>query len=197
MAESVVTSLEPRPFQALLNGLIKKNFYSEASITVDYLIQQLYEGSELDSAQIVHEISVFEQILRRAAERNWDSSIVCEFLNKRSLAEEYVSVFNAVWQKESGKIHTKLIKDVRWNNSLDRFSWRVDVRAISKTCSEINEPIAFFEIATTNQQKNISVSSNTSKSSVVPTAKFEMSRDEVAAIQAELAAIQRVFDEAV
>lgn len=88
----------------------------------------------------------------------------------------------------SPQINKKLLKDVTWNDSLERLSWRIDVRTLSKTVAEQNdEPIAFFELATKN-------STSTATPAVVHSAKFEMDRSEVTSMLASLNEIQQVFD---
>ena len=69
---------------------------------------------------------------------------------------------------------------------MERLSWRVDVRTLSKTASEAenDEPIAFFELATKKS------------SSSVRNAKFEMSRQEVGSMLSSLNEIQQVFETA-
>ncbi len=85
------------------------------------------------------------------------------------------------------QINKKLMKDVTWNDSFERLSWRIDVRTLSKTVAEQNdEPIAFFEMATKN--------STGPAAAVVHNAKFEMDRSEVTSMLASLNEIQQVFD---
>ena len=79
------------------------------------------------------------------------------------------------------------MKDVTWNDSLERLSWRIDVRTLSKTVAEQNdEPVAFFEMATKNGTGSVAP--------VVHSAKFEMDRAEVTNMLASLNEIQQVFD---
>jgi hypothetical protein len=61
--EVLSSSLDLRSFQALINGLIKKNFYNQSSITIEFLQEQLFAGSELEPNEIVNEISQFEEVL--------------------------------------------------------------------------------------------------------------------------------------
>lgn len=85
------------------------------------------------------------------------------------------------------QINKKLMRDVTWNDSFERLSWRIDVRTLSKTVAEQNdEPVAFFEMATKN-----SLGAGTAD---VRNAKFEMNRGEVTSMLASLSEIQRVFD---
>jgi hypothetical protein len=60
--DSLLINLEPRPFQGLLNGLVKKNFYGETLFTDEYLAQELYGSSEIDRALISDEITQFQKV---------------------------------------------------------------------------------------------------------------------------------------
>lgn len=72
---------------------------------------------------------------------------------------------------------------------MERLTWRVDVRAMSKASAEQNdEPVAFFELATKKQ------SAQSSDKSVVRNAKFEMNREEVGSMLATLNEIDQVFE---
>ncbi len=61
--ESLSCTLDLRSFQALVNGLVKRNFYEQTSFTNDYLREQLYNGSELEATEIETEIVMFEEVL--------------------------------------------------------------------------------------------------------------------------------------
>ncbi len=84
------------------------------------------------------------------------------------------------------QVNKKLLKESTWNHSLDHLPWRVDVKAISKTSSEIDEPVAFFEFAT---KSNIEKSGG-------GTAKFEMNREQLSEMVKSLSDIHKKFDEA-
>ena len=61
--DTLPINLEPWPFQGLLTGLIRKNFYGEKDITTDFLLTELYGGnSELDPAQMTNEILLYEKV---------------------------------------------------------------------------------------------------------------------------------------
>jgi hypothetical protein len=59
--EQINCSLDPRSFQALLNGIIKRQFYNQSTFTNDFLIEQLY-NAESDQNDIISEIEIFEQV---------------------------------------------------------------------------------------------------------------------------------------
>ena len=57
-------SLESRPFQALLNGLVKKNFVTGSDISSEYLLGELYAGlDEAEEGQFANEISLYEKVI--------------------------------------------------------------------------------------------------------------------------------------
>jgi hypothetical protein len=145
----------------------------------------------------------------KAADENFDVQKLAEYLRMRSLPSDYIKVFLAFWTKESEKvidllydlyeicnccttynkqIGKSVLKDATWNNSVDHFAWRVDVKAMSRNVSEINEPVAFFEhIFKKGHQFDDSTSS---------TAKFEMDRTQVSEMLKNLTEIQRKIEEA-
>jgi len=62
--DSLPLSLEPRPFQGLLTGLIKKNFYGDKDITVEFLAEELFSTiEELEEGQHVSEITLYEKVI--------------------------------------------------------------------------------------------------------------------------------------
>jgi hypothetical protein len=71
-------------------------------------------------------------------------------------------------------------------------AWRIDVRTLSKQSSsaEGDEPIAFFEMSTSQNKSAFS------SATVSSTAKFEMNRQEVGAMLDSLNEIQEVFETA-
>ena len=61
--ESLPLSLEPRPFQGLLTGLIKKNFYSDKDITAEFLVEELFSQiEEQEEGQHLSEIFLYEKV---------------------------------------------------------------------------------------------------------------------------------------
>lgn len=61
--DSLPLSLEPRPFQGLLTGLIKKNYYGDKDITLEFLVEELYSTiEELEEGQHVSEITLYEKV---------------------------------------------------------------------------------------------------------------------------------------
>ena len=60
--DSLICSLEGRSFQGLLNGLSKKIFDRDITITYEYLKEQLYSGNDLENDEIMAQIKSFEKV---------------------------------------------------------------------------------------------------------------------------------------
>ena len=94
------------------------------------------------------------------------------------------------------QISKKLLKDATWNNTFDHLSWRVDVKTMSRTSTEMNEPTAFFDLTCKrghqfDNSENISSSNNKEQN-----ARFEMSRTEVQEMLQSLNDVQKMIEEA-
>lgn len=86
------------------------------------------------------------------------------------------------------QIHESVVKKSRWNRSNKSIAWRVDVKAASKTTSEINEPIAIFEHIT-------EAPSNSKTSTDAKVTRFEMNRTQVADMLRVLETIEKQIDD--
>ena len=71
-----------------------------------------------------------------------------------------------------------MFQNSAFNNSLKSVNWRVDMKAMSKQSSDINEPIASFEINLSNKK----------------TANFDLNREEISAMIDKLNEIQTNYD---
>lgn len=129
-------------------------------------------------------------MLNTAAQNNWEPVKLNEHVKQRNLGGDYSKVITTIWSKEFEKVNKKLLKDSTWNNSIDHLSWRVDVKAISKLRTEIDEPVAFFEFATKSNVKDAKGAAAAPK-----IAKFEMNREQVGDILKSLGEINKKFDE--
>lgn len=68
---------------------------------------------------------------------------------------------------------------MRWNSSLDKFLWRVDIKSVSKLQPDIDEPIAYINLKSSNK-KSI---------------EFEMNKSQVNDILVTLSTIEKKFSE--
>jgi hypothetical protein len=105
MAEASVCSLEGRAFQGLLNGLSKKNYEKDDTITYEYLIDQLFPGTESEQQpEILAQIKSIEKLLKVAAENYWDQSTFEESLQSTQLTSQQHRILVAFWMNEREKV---------------------------------------------------------------------------------------------
>jgi hypothetical protein len=105
-------SLEGRSFQGLLNGLSKKNYEKDDTITYEYLIEQLYPGTEPEQQpEILGQIKSVEKILKVAAEHYWDQSTFEENIQLTQLNSQQHRILVAFWMNEREKVSVSLCSD--------------------------------------------------------------------------------------
>lgn len=83
------------------------------------------------------------------------------------------------------QIQQKLQRQTTFNDSLNNLSWRVDMKAISKSTSDVDALIASFEM-------DLACYSSNSKGNQI--VKFDMSREEVGDMIDTLSQIQQTLD---
>lgn len=88
-----------------------------------------------------------------------------------------------------------------WNDTLSRFSWRVDLKSSSRQVPEINQPTAVIEIETTSGSEAVCdhclralLMTNTKVPKKV--IHFEMSTEQMAIALMQMEAIQKAIDNA-
>ena len=85
------------------------------------------------------------------------------------------------------QIKESLAKKATWNDHFDNLSWRVDVKTDSKDQSDINEPVAIFDLRSTPGFKSLFKE----QSGV----KFEMNRTQINDFLTKLEGIQKALNE--
>lgn len=105
--ESVSTTLDPKGFNSLLNGLHQLLFggaEEDFAAGVQLLQEKIFKTSSLDPQEQRNEISLFEAILRRASQDNWTADQLQDFLNRRAFPSDHTNVFLRFWSKESSQV---------------------------------------------------------------------------------------------
>ncbi|GAB5368932.1 hypothetical protein AAMO2058_001361800 [Amorphochlora amoebiformis] len=174
---------------ALLRQIVKSSFYSGASGegSVDReVVRKIFSDSKMSEKKISDFMANCAQIFRRAAKGAWSVGKMEQMLSKTEVSEEHRKVFAHVWKTEGQKIHKEIVSRTIWNSSLDETSWRIDVKANSRHVKDINEPTAIVRL---------SIKKNNQKREGVETVHFEMGREELENINAELDKIQDRINE--
>ena len=158
-----------------------------------------------------HILDNFVQVLITAGRETWKPSKLEKHQNASNLSENNVHSFVTFWTNEHDKvcfcsmlvctdellsiylfqINQLLVKQTVWDNKFHHLSWRVDVRTESKQQSDINEPIALFELGTNAGHIPSVYTFNNSIQKV----KFELNRQQLSEFLGKLEDIQKKIEE--
>lgn len=62
------------------------------------------------------------------------------------LSEEQAAALRKFWKANKAKIHDSIVSQTMWGNTLQKVSWRVDLKSQSRNLEQINIPTAIMEI---------------------------------------------------
>ncbi|XP_076351808.1 COMM domain-containing protein 1-like isoform X1 [Tachypleus tridentatus] len=139
----------------LLNGLARREYYGDASVTNEFLHHELYPDLSVENFNQIVDKSL--QNIRRIAESDMDTNQLEAFLTSQTkrkeggLTDDEVKVFTRFWKNHRSRIHDILIQRCQWTPSLKALTWRVDLKSQTKNNSEVNSPVAIFDIQLKNQ----------------------------------------------
>lgn len=217
---SLTNDLTGKYVMALVNGLIKMNFYGDDSITKSFLIAELFQQSKLDATVQSEFVESLSKVLISAAQSNAELDVFTQLMKDNGMNDEQATGAEQIWKKESSKIHDRLVSNSSFaapspltTASSTGIEWRVDVTAHSRFAGELNQPVAIVQLknnasssslTSTNAASTLLNSSNnnsstsllsnasslTSTSSVV---QFELDRSKAAYVLAELNKIEQLI----
>jgi len=180
---SLESELGPKYVHALLNGLVKKRFYGDKTITNDLLKEQIFSGVTMPEHDIHNLISNYDKLLQQAAYQNWSASHLQNHLQQQSgLSEECIAAILKLWAAENDKIHEKIVSECVWNSKLNSLSWRIDVKTNSRHSTELSQPSAIVEARIGDHSGE--------KRKVI---NFEMERDTVSMVLKEIESIESLI----
>ena len=71
------------------------------------------------------------------------------------LTEEQAGAVRKFWKSNKTKIHESIISQTMWGNTLQKVSWRIDLKSQARHLTEINAPSAIMELQIADSlQKN-------------------------------------------
>eukprot|EP00471_Norrisiella_sphaerica_P008730 CAMPEP_0184496248 /NCGR_PEP_ID=MMETSP0113_2-20130426/33451_1 /TAXON_ID=91329 /ORGANISM="Norrisiella sphaerica, Strain BC52" /LENGTH=184 /DNA_ID=CAMNT_0026882793 /DNA_START=36 /DNA_END=590 /DNA_ORIENTATION=+ len=170
-------------FLTLLRQVVKKIFYGEQDALNNEKKSRIFADSKMPKQKISECIVSCDRLLRKAARGNWAQNRMEQEVAQFDISEEHQKVFCHIWKTESSKIHKLIVSKTIWNNELNDFAWRIDVKANAKNTTDINEPTAIIRLNLKNRQHGGS-----------DVLHCEMDKDGLASVVAELDKIQEQID---
>mmetsp|Transcript_17952 Transcript_17952/g.30535 ORF Transcript_17952/g.30535 Transcript_17952/m.30535 type:complete len:188 (+) Transcript_17952:13-576(+) len=136
----------PKLFAALLNGVLRRVFENDQSITPEFLKEQIFAEEDVSVDEISQLSEVSAKVMAQAAYKNWDLSKLETLLKNSPFSEVQQEIFIRFWKLKKPDLHEKILNKCKWNDSLLQFSWRIDVKTKSRKFNSLTEPTAIIEL---------------------------------------------------
>lgn len=175
-------------FGAFLNGLMKREYEGDNTITAEYLKEAIFSDfSEVTVEKITEMYNYMKELIALAAHEDYDPSQIDTFLKlkKTALTQTQKEAFSKFWRSHRARIHDVVCQRATWDNTFDRVAWRIDVKTRTKESlaegRELNEPVAIYEL-------HINLAGDQGKKDV---ARFEMDKEQLRQVLAQVVSIEK------
>eukprot|EP01120_Amphizonella_sp_Union-15-10_P014983 TRINITY_DN750_c0_g1_i1.p1 TRINITY_DN750_c0_g1~~TRINITY_DN750_c0_g1_i1.p1 ORF type:complete len:187 (+),score=38.79 TRINITY_DN750_c0_g1_i1:82-642(+) len=177
---------DPKFFRAFLNGVSRNVLLGEKDITPQYLKDELFNDQSITVEELTQHFQNCARILKKSAFENWEIPQLEKAIVKLSFSDMQQKTILRFWRAQRVKVHDALRSRSRWNNSLKKFSWRIDVKTKTKNSKEnLNDPIAIIEMAIGKE-----VPQADDGQDEVSVLRFEMDRNQLAEILVQIKTIE-------
>lgn len=143
---------------ALINGIIRLDYYGDSTITEELLKNELYPEESSDNfAALLHKIRA---LIKSMASSDMDQTQAETFLvsqtKKRdgAITDSQAKVLLQIWKSHRVRVHDSLVRSCVWNNRLSNINWRIDVKSRSRNVEQLNAATAVVELELENSDAN-------------------------------------------
>lgn len=168
---------DAKSFLALMNGLTRKRFYGQSEITDEFLKEQIYPDLSQEDFQAL--LTRCRGLLKSMVSADMDMTQLEVYLTAQAkkrdspLTEDQVAVIRKFWKSNKPKIHESIISETMWGNTLQKVSWRIDLKSQARHVNEINSPTAIMELH---------ISDSLEKDKAADIVLFEMGEEKLASV---------------
>ncbi|EFA80769.1 COMM domain-containing protein 1 [Heterostelium album PN500] len=182
--------MEAKQFQSLLGFLLKREYEKDESLSsLSSLQEMIFSGSDLTEEFILSTYNKCINIIERASYSDVDLTAFESLIKDNDFTQQQQEGLTKFWKTNKKKIHDIVNRRTRFNNSLDKMSWRLDLKTKSKDVEEMNEPTAIVELDLT---KNLR--SSTEKKQQQQKIRFEMDRNQLQDTLEQINIIQKLIN---
>jgi len=131
----------------LLQAVIR-SLFEDANITPETLKNDIYSNVNEASIDTISTLfNLCKDLISRAATEDLEVIQFESLVQKEaSLSPPQQDLIVKFWKSQKPKIHDYVYRKVRWNNSLQKITWRIDVKTKTKAQADVNEPSAIVEM---------------------------------------------------
>jgi len=171
----------PKYFGPLLQTIVRFLFEG-VEVSPETLKQEIYPDVNNATLEAISELfELCTQIISRGAKEDLEVTQFEALVQKETaLSAAQQELFVKFWKAQKAKIHDYVYRKVRWNNTLQKISWRIDVKTKTKAVSEVNEPTAIVEM---------SIGKNKDQDQKL--VRFEMDKEQLAQVLLQINNIQQ------
>ncbi|KAF2071957.1 hypothetical protein CYY_006732 [Polysphondylium violaceum] len=143
----------PKLFSNILGFLLNKE-YEDDTLTIETLHEMVFSETDVSLENVEAMYDKCKQVLKKAI--YLDHNITSfETLVKEDFTDVQQECFIKFWKINKKKIHEIIYKKTRFNNSLDKINWRIDLKTKSKNVNEMNEPVSIVELKLKNNNNKL------------------------------------------
>ncbi|EGC39791.1 hypothetical protein DICPUDRAFT_26215 [Dictyostelium purpureum] len=167
---------QPKYFSSLLGFLLKKEYEKDpACDSIETLKELVFSEQEDVTLEIIEATynKCFD-IIQKAAYSDMQLSSFENLVKESNFSEIQIECLNKFWKVNKKKIHEILYKITKFNNSLQKMSWRIDLKTKSKEIKEINEPVSIIELKLKNNNTNSNTTND--ENNII---RFEMDKNQL------------------
>ena len=152
--------------KALLNALIRLEFYEDSELTIQDIVDQADGRSNLQRSDLEKLTKKYISTLREISSEN--PSETAEFLSSRGFFSSEIIAFEETWTEEKGIILRKHLdkREIEWCVKGEP-SWSIDIHTIGKNTESITLPVANFKFELSKQEKEKTLQFSVEKNGLV------------------------------
>ncbi|KAN0029630.1 hypothetical protein ACTA71_007762 [Dictyostelium dimigraforme] len=176
---------QPKYFSSLLGFLLKREYEKDEDCKSLETLKEMVFSEQNDITLEVIEFTYNKcfEIIQKASYSDMQISTFENIVKDSDFTSIQQECLNKFWKVNKKKIHEIIYKTTRFNNSLQKISWRIDVKTKSKEISEINEPVSIVELKLKNNNTNIN-----NKNDLI---RFEMDKNQLEETLQQINSIQK------
>ncbi|KAN0016113.1 hypothetical protein ACTFIU_006067 [Dictyostelium citrinum] len=181
---------QPKYFSSLLGFLLKREYEKDEDCKSLETLKEMVFSEQDDVTLELIEFTYNKcfEIIQKASYSDMQISTFENIVKESDFTTVQQECLNKFWKVNKKKIHEIIYKTTRFNNSLQKISWRIDVKTKSKEINEINEPVSIVELKLKNTNTNNNNNNNSNKNDLI---RFEMDKNQLEETLQQINSIQK------
>lgn len=172
----------------LLLSTVVKSLFENVSVQPQMLKEEIYAEVDVTPEAAYGLFETCRDLIEQAAAEDMEPSQFETLVQaQQSLSATQQDLLVKFWRSQKQEIHSSVYRKMTWNNTLQKFAWRIDLKSKTKSGGEhdLNEPTAIVELT---------IGKSKQAGQEAKMVRFEMDRERLATILLEINNIQQQID---